>query len=109
MPSIFSSIHQSTTDCIRQSSPITQAASADQIGTPIPIVNVALSPVNQSTFPALRLVYASPPPTVVIFKFVNGGVKVDWIDDSFTSNWSLISEGNVSNQSFVSTGSGLNF
>ena len=89
--------------------PYYTSASADQIGTLIPIVNRALNPLNQSTFPALRLVYISPPPTVVVFKFVNTIVTVDWIDDSFTSNWSLKSEGNISNQSFVPTGSMLNF
>jgi len=89
--------------------PYYTSASADQIGTLIPIVNLTLNPVNQSTFPALRLVYVSPPPTVVIFKFVNANVTVNWIDDSFTSNWSLISDGNISNQSFVPTGSMLNF
>ncbi len=89
--------------------PYYKSASADPIGTVIPIVNAGFNPVNQSTYPALRLDYVSSPPTVVIFRFVNATVTVNWIDDNFTSNWSLISEGNVSSQTFVSSGSILNF
>ncbi len=89
--------------------PYYKSASADPIGTAIPIVNAGFNPVNQSTYPALRLVYVSPPPTVVIFRFVNATVTVNWIDDNFANNWSLISEGNVSSQTFVSSGSILNF
>ena len=89
--------------------PYYKSASTDPIGSAIPIVNAGFNPVNQSTYPALRLEYVSPPPTVAIFRFVNTTVTINWIDDNFTSNWSLKSEGNASNQTFVSSGSILNF
>src|SRR5205807_1239960 len=48
--------------------PYYKSASADPISTAIPIVSAGFNPVNQSKYPALRLEYVSPPPTVVIFR-----------------------------------------
>src|SRR2546425_164582 len=65
--------------------PYYKSASADPIGTVIPAANAGFNPVNQSTYLGLRIEDVSPPPVVVIFRFVNTTVTINWIDDDFTS------------------------